>query len=629
MGDWYSQTTHKTSTSPPSSLRSNSSPSPQKSSSLPFVSRRSPVICRNGCISTSQPLASSIGLQTFLKKPGSNAADVSIAIAAALCVLEPCSTGLGGDVFALHYDSEKNTVECTNGSGRAPSGLDLDSIRRAHPAVGENDGINKSSFLKSAHAVTVPGAARAWEAFLSKHGSGHWTMLELLEPAIRLAEDGFPVAPITAHHWCKGMEDIVRWYDDDNNNNNDDDNDDDNDCSHDDNDGVKVGEDNDTSLINDDDIKKKRRKRQKNIPLSPDGTGRGPLPGELMFNSDLANVLKSLGKHGAMDGFYRSWVGVSIANSIANAGGVMTYDDISNQSYSECTFPNPISVSYRGLKLWQAPPNGQGIAGLIALEGLKVLEARGGRYGDDDNNTFDNNNDGTDNINNNDNKPYGKARKDGKGWESANTLHSMIEMMRLGFADARSYVCDPDHPNANKSGKEHLSDYLLNPKRIADRVDAIFRQDQSISNETIEKYGMIPSDAPSGTVSFQVVDADGNAVSFVQSNFMGFGTGIVPEGCGFTMQNRGAGFSLDSKDHPNRPTPGKRPFHTILPGMLTHDDDEGGLYASISNMGGFMQPQVRYSIITLSIIIQHIFCLIFNAVFLNHLSFFLSSPSLP
>jgi len=349
--------------------------------------------------------------------------------------------------------------------------------------------------------------------------------------------------------------------------------------------------DNDTSLTNDDDIKRKRRKRQKNIPLSPDGTGRGPLPGELMFNSDLANVLKSLGKHGAMDGFYRSWVGVSIANSIANAGGVMTYDDISNQSYSECTFPNPISVSYRGLKLWQAPPNGQGIAGLIALEGLKVLEARGGRYGDDDNNTFDNNNDGTDNINNNDNKPYGKARKDGKGWESANTLHSMIEMMRLGFADARSYVCDPDHPNANKSGKEHLSDYLLNPKRIADRVDAIFRQDQSISNETIEKYGMIPSDAPSGTVSFQVVDADGNAVSFVQSNFMGFGTGIVPEGCGFTMQNRGAGFSLDSKDHPNRPTPGKRPFHTILPGMLTHDDDEGGLYASISNMGGFMQPQ--------------------------------------
>jgi len=151
----------------------------------------------------------------------------------------------------------------------------------------------------------------------------------------------------------------------------------------------------------------------------------------------------------------------------------------------------------------------------------------------------------------------------------------MIEMMRLGFADNRAFVADPDHMNIT-------SEQLLDSKRIGERASKLFDP----NNAAIQG---VP-DASSCTVSFQVVDAQGNAISFVNSNFMGFGTGIVPKGCGFTLQNRGFGFTIDDKNHPNVVAPSKRPYHTIIPGMLTHADTNE-LYATLSNMGGNMQPQ--------------------------------------
>ena len=164
---------------------------------------------------------------------------------------------------------------------------------------------------------------------------------------------------------------------------------------------------------------------------------------------------------------------------------------------------------------------------------------------------------------------------DEKSFSDGPCLHALIEMMRLGFADARSFVADEESMNVTK-------EWMLDTVRIQERAFELFDPTKAVI------HGL--PDNLSGTVSFQVVDKDGNAVSFVNSNFQGFGNGIIPSGCGFSLQNRGFGFSLDPT-HPNCLHSKKRPYHTIIPGMITHADDTNDLYASISNMGGFMQPQ--------------------------------------
>lgn len=452
-------------------------------------------ICRNGCVASSQPLASSIGLD--LLRRGANAAETAIAVAAALGVTEPCSCGLGGDMFCLYYDATHRKVFAVNGSGRSPGGLTLDVLKRDCPRDGNADEVDLDKFKFSAHSVTVPGAAKGFEDLLLKHGSGKFSLAELLEPAAKLAEEGFPVAPVTAYHWSKGIGQIKRW------------------CS--------------TEEI-----------EQCAVPLTVDGSTRGPRAGEMMYNPDLARVLRELGKKGADRGFYQGYVGKAIVSAVQKYGGTMTLDDLKHQT---STFPDPICAQYRDVKLWQVPPNGQGIAGLIALKGLNYLEQQ-------------------------------KICPD-LAPGRADCYHAMIEMMRLGFADARDHVADPDCMTVSL-------EHLLDCNRIEQRARSLFNP----SKATIAGCP-IPS---SCTVSFQVVDVSGNAISFVNSNFMGFGTGIVPANCGFTLQNRGFGFCTEP-DHPNVVGPRKRPYHTIIPGMLTYADDTNDLYATISNMGGNMQPQ--------------------------------------
>lgn len=469
---------------------SRSAPGHKVVDEIPFVSRRSPVVCRNGCVATSQPLASSIGLDLLRK--GANAAEAAIGIAATLCVTEPCSTGLGGDMFCLYYDSQERKVSCVNGSGFSPAGLSLDVLKQDFPA---SDGkVDLNQFRFSAHAVTVPGAAKGYEDLLQRHGSGKFSLADLLEPAAVLAEEGFPVGPVTSYHWREGISQIRKWVPD-----------------------------------------------GKNVPLTVDGEN-GPLPGEIIKNADMARVLRDLGTNGATKGFYEGFAGQAIAEAVRKHGGTMTVEDL---KYQTCSFPEPISSQYRGVKLWQVPPNGQGIAGLIALKGLQYLEEKGAC-------------------------PKITPENIGK----ADAYHVMIEMMRLGFADGRAYVADEDHVPVEV-------DWLLDTERIGKRAESLFQR---------EKAAVAGAPLPSScTVSFQVVDRDGNAISFVNSNYMGFGTGIVPEGCGFTLQNRGFGFSTEP-DHPNVIAPRKRPYHTIIPGMITHSDTDE-LHSTISNMGGDMQPQ--------------------------------------
>lgn len=446
-----------------------------------FSSRRSPVYGRRGMVSTSQPLATAAGLEILAK--GGNAADAAVAAAAALNVTEPSSTGIGGDMFALYFDSLTKQVTALNGSGRAPAALTLDRLKKEGLLADELPPFH-------AHTVTVPGACAGWCDLIEGHGS--LSMSEILAPAIRLAEEGFPVAPLTSYDWTVGAEGQLK------------------------------------SSLNG---------RELTIE------GRAPMAGEIFRNPGLAKTLSLIARENKR-GFYQGQIAQAIVSVIKEAGGCLSEEDLEEHV---STWESPVSVTYRGLRVHECPPNGQGITALIALNILEGLDL--------------------------------------SSLPSLSTerMHLMIEAMRLAFADARWFVADPAFskiPVEELLSKEYANERrkLINKKRA-----------------TIEPKRGTPV-ASSNTVYLSVVDGFGNACSFINSNYWGFGTGIVPRGWGFTLQNRGHNFSLDP-EHPNVLAPRKRPYHTIIPAMLTRESDDS-LYASFGVMGGFMQPQGHVQVIS-------------------------------
>ncbi len=440
---------------------------------LDFHSRRSPVIAKHGMVAASQPLAAMAGVEIL--KQGGNAADAAIATAAALNVTEPTSTGLGGDCFALFYDAATRTISALNGSGRAPAALSL--------ALLADQGIQGALPQFHVHTITVPGACAGWCDLLERHGT--LSRQQVLAPAIRLAEDGFPVAPLTAHYWQIGVEKRL---------------------------GSALG----------------------GRALTIDG--RAPRAGEIFRNPGLGHTLRVIAE-GGKEAYYQGEIARRIARIVQQAGGVMTTDDLAAHA---STWEAPISTVYRGARVWECPPNGQGLAALIALNLLKGFDL---------------------------------AHQD---FWSADRWHTLIEAMRVAFADTSWYVADPQFGHIPLDG-------LLSDQYAAERR-ALIQPDRA----TMDTQHGVPV-AGSDTVYFCAVDEQGNACSFINSNYNGFGTGIVPDGCGFTLQNRGANFTLEP-GHPNALAPRKRPYHTIIPGMLTREDD-GSLLAPFGVMGGFMQPQ--------------------------------------
>jgi gamma-glutamyltranspeptidase/glutathione hydrolase len=456
-----------------------------------FPPRRSPVYSRRGMVATSQPLATTAGIEILSK--GGNAADAAVAAAAALNVTEPTSTGIGGDMFALYFDGQTKRVTALNGSGRASSALTLERLKR--------EGLLAESLPPfHPHTVTVPGACAGWCDLIKKHGS--LSMSEILAPAIRLAEEGFPVAPITAHFWARGAERQLK------------------------------------SALN-------------GHELTIDG--RAPKAGEIFRNPGLARTFKVVAERGAQ-GFYQGSVAKSIVGVIKEAGGCLSTEDLASHT---STWDKPISVEYHDLRVYECPPNGQGITALIALN---ILEG------------------------------FDLASLDATSPEK---IHLMIEVMRLAFADAKWYVADPAF--AKIPVKELLSKEYANERRKLINTQ----------HATLDSLRGTPVSS-SSTVYLSVADGMGNACSFINSNYMGFGTGIVPKGWGFTLQNRGHNFSLDP-NHPNALAPGKRPYHTIIPAMVTRRPSPSGsgaggegesLYASYGVMGGFMQPQGHVQVLS-------------------------------
>jgi gamma-glutamyltranspeptidase/glutathione hydrolase len=460
-----------------------------------YGSRRSVVMAPNAVVATSQPLATEAGLSVL--RAGGSAADAAVAAAAALQVTKPCATGLGGDAFFLYYEAESGTVHAYNGSGRSPAALTLER------AAAVSDGAALPDFHP--YTVTVPGAADTWCAL---HGRfGRLPLDRVLAPAVRLASEGFPVAPMTALWWKAGAERQLAKH-------------------------VHGGE------------------------LMVDG--RGPQPGERFANPGLAHVLTALGE-GGREVFYRGWIAERIAAAVAEAGGLLAAEDLAAH---EGEWVTALSVPYHGYRLHECPPNGQGLAALLALQVYRELAPR----------------------------------------DEAERLHAKVEAMRLGFADAARYVADPDHAPA-PLGALLSAEYA---RRRAQEVSSDHRMPAA-------RWGdATPGSAGSDTVYFCVVDEAGNGCSFINSNFMGFGTGIVPEGCGFSLQNRGRGFVLEP-GHPNALAPRKRPYHTIIPALLTEEAESskaaaadsgpavpaGPLAAVLGVMGGMMQPQGHLQVTTL------------------------------
>ena len=338
----------------------------------------------------------------------------------------------------------------------------------------------------SAHAVTVPGAVRGWSDLLQRDGT--MTLADVLADAIYYAEEGYAVSPVFGAAW-KNSEAFL----------------------------------------------KRSTNTQEYLP-----DGRAPQVGQVVQLKELGGTFRAIAEGGA-EAFYGGPVAEAIVSTLQALDGVMTLDDL-NAHHS--TWDEPILTDYRGVTVYECPPNGQGLA---ALQAMNIAE------------TF--------------------ALQE-MPWDSPERLHLMVESMRLAFADARQYIADMSVSAVPVDG-------LLNQRYAAARA-------AMISPESAMEPAFGTPLPGSDTIYLCVVDGDGNACSFIYSLYIGFGAGIVAKGTGVFLQNRGAGFSLEP-GHANALAGGKRPYHTIIPGMALRD---GELWAAFGVMGGYMQPQGHFQVIS-------------------------------
>ncbi|EEQ39964.1 hypothetical protein CLUG_04092 [Clavispora lusitaniae ATCC 42720] len=457
-----------------------------------FKSRRSVVHSTKGLVASSQPLANAAGIRVLEK--GGNCVDAAVAVSAALCVTEPPSTGIGGDCFVLFYEKDTKKVHGLNGCGKSPQYTSIDRVRKDIPTGARIP-------YESVHAVTVPGAVAGWLDAIELWGSGNVNIADILQPAIELAEEGFPVSDISAHLWREASEKLV-----------------------------KQSGDNANMFVNED--------------------GSFCEAGQVFRNVPLARIFRLIAQYGKR-GFYEGEVADKIVSEIQSRGGFLEMEDLANHTSK---IVDPICMDFEGKTLWEIPPNGQGIVALLALGYIKEFIKR-------------------ENIDLRD-----------LGHNSTEYLNILIEALKLAFYDSEHLVADTDFHKIDVEralSTEYLSQRckLLQSQRILTR----------------EHIDEVPNPMfKCDTVYFSVADKDGNACSFINSVFSSFGSGIIPEGCGFALQSRGANFNL-TENAVNCLEGGKRPFHTIIPSLIT-ETENGELFASVACMGGWQQPQAHVQI---------------------------------
>ena len=407
---------------------------------------------------------------------GGNAVDAALATAMALTVVEPTGNGIGSDAFAIVWDGKR--LHGLNGSGRWPAAYDAQTLR-------EQGHIRMP--LQGWETVSVPGAPAAWHELHQRFG--RLSLAELTSPAIDFAEHGFPVSPVISRLWQEALDGFLHknpatagWR---------------------------------TVFTRDTQV---------------------PVAGERWYCPSHAACLRMLTERGLRD-FYEGEVAERIVDYAQNTGGRMSRDDLAAHVSQ---WVEPIATQYREHEVWEIPPNGQGIAALVALAILEGTDLASHDHG------------------------------------SADVWHLQIEAMKLAFADVYRYVADPEHTQVPE---------LLDPNYFAGRRALIGK-----------RAGQPEAGEPpkGGTVYLCCADRDGMMVSFIQSNYMGFGSGVVLPELGISMQNRAADFSLVA-GHPNEAAGGKRPRHTIIPAFLTRAGQPVGPFGV---MGGPMQPQGHVQVVS-------------------------------
>ena len=489
-------------------------------------------------VCTSVPAATQVGLDIL--KRGGSAVDAAIAANATLGLMEPVSSGIGGDLFAIVYSAKENKLYGINGSGRSPLGLSYEQMKtelekrakettespspqssppgrggRQSRPVRESEPPNLTIPPTGMLPISVPGTVDAWSELHQKFGKLKFS--DDLAPAIHYAEEGFPVTELIAYYWAFGP----RLYQD------------------------LPGGFLETYTL--------------------DGKSRTPAKGDIFKNPALAKTLRLIGERGR-DAFYKGEIADKIDKFMSENGGFLRKVDFEKHT---STWVDPVSTNYRGYDVFEIPPNGQGIA---TLQILNILEG------------FDL-------------KTVGR--------NSPDALHTMIEAKKIAWADRAKFYADPAFariPLAGLLSKEYAAERrkLIDPEHAAKAVEAGVPPENPGSQPTrlpLQDPGATPERSRldvGDTIYLCTADDEGNMVSLIQSNYRGMGSGIVVPGLGFMFQDRGELFSMEP-GHANVYAPGKRPFHTIIPGFVMKD---GKPWEAFGVMGGGMQPQGHIQVLT-------------------------------